>query len=122
MKIVPGLAPDAQGIALYVTEEEGADEWGPPVTGRSVEVCSSREGTFAVNCKCYMNKKNRLDSAAEQLLDIFEQHAQDLPAQKRDAKWHAFNRVVATIDSSAKSQVKSKTLVSPRAAQRHAEP
>jgi hypothetical protein len=85
-------------------------------------ICSPGSGTFAIDCRQSMKRNNKLDSAAEQLLNIFEQHAQGLPAPERDARWHAFNRVAAKIDSSAKSRVKSKTLESPRVAQRHAEP
>jgi hypothetical protein len=57
-----------------------------------------------------MNRNKKLEGAAERLLDIFERSAENLSAPERDAKWRAFNRVMAKVGSRAKSQAKPRTL------------
>jgi hypothetical protein len=49
-----------------------------------------------------MNRKSKLDDAAERLLAILENHSKDLPVSKREAKWRALDKVVATIETRAK--------------------
>jgi hypothetical protein len=44
-----------------------------------------------------MDRKKKLDKAAEKLLDIFERHTKDLLAVERKAKWRAFSRVVSKV-------------------------
>jgi hypothetical protein len=67
-----------------------------------------------------MKHKNKLDSAAEQLLEILERHAADLPAQEREAKWSALHKVASKVGTSSKSQDKPKTLRTLRSTRKHA--
>ena len=67
-----------------------------------------------------MKQKDKLATSAERLLDIIEQHTKDLPAEERDAKWLALNRVVAKARTRAKLPVQPRTLETPRAARRRA--
>jgi hypothetical protein len=67
-----------------------------------------------------MKRKNKLDSAAEQLLDILERHAADLPAQERDAKWSALHKVASKAGTSSKSRDKPRTLRTLRSTRKQA--
>ena len=49
-----------------------------------------------------MNRKSKLDDAADRLLAVLEKHSKDIPASEREAKWRALNEVVATIETRAK--------------------
>ena len=56
-----------------------------------------------------MKHKTKLDIAAKGLVGIMEQPVKDLPASQRDAKWNAFNKVVAKVGNRAKTQVHPRT-------------
>jgi hypothetical protein len=48
-----------------------------------------------------MKQKNKLDKAAEQLLNLLEQHVATLPAAKQDSKWDAIHKAAVRIDNRA---------------------
>jgi hypothetical protein len=49
-----------------------------------------------------MDRKRDLDTAANKLLGVLGRHAQGLPATEVDAKWSAFAKAVAKVETSAK--------------------
>jgi hypothetical protein len=62
-----------------------------------------------------MKQKSKIDKAAEQLLNVFEQHLATLPPAEQDSKWAAIHKAAVRIDNRAKSEDKPKSAGSPRA-------
>jgi hypothetical protein len=56
-----------------------------------------------------MDRKKRLDTVANKLLDVLDRHSQGLPATEVDAKWSALAKVVARVETRAKRRELPKT-------------
>jgi len=67
-----------------------------------------------------MKRDKRLEQAAEQLADIFEEHFSKLPPSEREAKSRALHEAVAKVETRAKSAEPRGTAANRRAVQRRA--
>lgn len=67
-----------------------------------------------------MEKKSRLDEAAEQLTNILEKHLAGLSPKDREAKARAFERAVAKVGTRSKSEELPRTPATRRSVRRPA--
>jgi hypothetical protein len=60
-----------------------------------------------------MKRDEKLEKAANKILDAFEKHLARFPPEERKARWNKFQRSAASLDNRAKPGERPKTLHAP---------